>query len=148
MPLASLRAHPDKARDTDAGESVMLGNSYDHYGLLRPPFVLNRTTGNLLDGDQFLEPLRLRGIESVPVWVVEVPAASEDLAHLALQAHTGEWRWNVVSEILKHAKAAGAEPQLSCLPRSKVLALLSVEDWEPEVTAQLNGDPSRQEQLL
>jgi hypothetical protein len=147
--LKDLKAHPDGCRTHQSHTALMLATSVKTFGgLLRIPFVLNQRTGNLIDGDQMREALALvpgyTPETEVPVWVVDIPEELEDAAHLALQNHAGEWEWPQVSDMLKRQKDA----TVTGFPNSKILALISVEEWEPKLNTTLDGADSQQSNLL
>lgn len=146
-PLSSLKAHPDSVRRADAEDEYRLRKSAGHFGLLRPPFVVNDRTGTLLDGDRMLAALRAAGVEQAPVWVVNLPEEDEDAAHLALQNHVGQWLWEPVSGLLKGVQARGLDVGLTGFHDSDTGPLLAAEWKKPEV-GPIDGADPRQEALL
>jgi ParB-like chromosome segregation protein Spo0J len=145
--LSTLKAHPDGVRTAEAEDEYRLGKSLAHFGLLRPPFVLNARTGALLDGDRMLRPCREAGLAHVPVWVVDLPEEDEDAAHLALQNHVGEWQWQPVSELLKALVARKLDVGLTGFHSSDTGPLLAAE-WKPAQVGPLDGSDPRQGGLL
>lgn len=145
--LATLKAHPDGVRSALPADEFRLGKSIEHFGLLRPPFVVNDKTGTLLDGDRMLRPLREAGLKEVPVWVVCIPEEDEDAAHLALQNHVGEWQWQTVSDLLKAIAARGLDVGLSGFHDSDTGPLMAA-DWSPAEKGPLDGSDPGQISLL
>lgn len=145
--LADLKAHPDGVRSAEPVDGFRLGKSLAHFGLLRPPFVVNVRTGALLDGDRMLRPCREAGMEDVPVWVVDLPEEDEDAAHLALQNHVGEWKWQPVSELLKALAERNLDVGLTGFHDSDTGPLLAA-DWTPKVVGPLDGSNPMQGGLL
>ena len=141
--LSDLKAHPDGVRAASAADGFRLGKSIKHFGLLRPPFVLNARTGALLDGDRMLQPCRDAGLETVPVWVVDLPEADEDAAHLALQNHAGEWQWEPVSKLLKAIAERGLDMALTGFHDSDTGPLCAA-DWTPKEKGPLDGSDPKQ----
>ena len=142
--LADLKPHPDGVRASSPTDLFQLGKSYDRFGLLRPPFVLNARTGNLLDGDVMVGVLRDRGVEEADVWVVDVPEEDEDAAHLALQNHVGEWQWQAVSVRLKELQGRGLDPRLTGFHDYDIGPLCAA-DWSPAEKGPLDGSDAKQE---
>mgnify|MGYP001244492901 CR=1 FL=1 len=141
--LSDLKTHPDGVRSATPADEYRLGKSLAHFGLLRPPFVLNARTGALLDGDRMRRPLRESGVEKVPVWVVDLPAEDEDAAHLALQNHVGEWQWQPVSLLLKAVGARGLDVGLTGFHDSDTGPLMAA-DWTPKEVGPLDGSDPKQ----
>jgi ParB-like chromosome segregation protein Spo0J len=145
LPLAEIKPHPDALRSAQPLDVYRLSQSLAKFGLLRPPLVVNARTGTLLDGERALEALRSAGETSAPVWLVEVEPELEDAAHLALQNHVGEWRWQQVSEALKELKGRGVDVGLTGFHDSDTGPLLAA-DWSPAEKAALEGgDPNQVE---
>lgn len=147
--LKELRPHPDGCRSHQPYTSLLLANAVKAFGgLLRPPFVLNSVTGNLIDGDQMRAALLLvpgYGPDSeVPVWVVEVPEHLEDAAHLALQNHAGEWLWQRVSDHLK-ALPEGLDKRVTGFQDSDIGPLTAAE-WSPAEKKPLDGSQPEPQQ--
>lgn len=142
--LSGLKAHPDGVRSAQPTDEYRLAKSLAHFGLLRPPFVLNARTGNLLDGDRMLRPCREAGMAEVPVWVVDLPEEDEDAAHLALQNHVGEWMWQPVSDRLKDIRGRGLDVGLSGFHDSDTGPLLAA-DWKKPEKGPLDGSDPKQE---
>lgn len=141
--LSDLKAHPDGVRSAQPADEFRLGRSLAHFGLLRPPFVLNARTGALLDGDRMLRPCREAGLETVPVWVVDLSEEDEDAAHLALQNHVGEWLWQPVSQLLKAVTARGLDVGLTGFHDSDTGPLCAA-DWTPKEKGPLDGSDPKQ----
>lgn len=148
-PLSTLKPHPDGVRTHDADSLYALGRSLSKFGLLRPPFVVNDATGNMIDGDLVLEALRsvMDKDAMVPVWAVSIPEEDEDAAHLALQNHAGEWQWQPVSELLKAVAARGGDVKLAGFHESDTGPLLAA-DWKPAAKGPLDGSDASQISLL
>ncbi len=142
--LDSIASHPDGCRSSDADGAYGLDRTYELLGLLRPPFVLNARTGNLIDGDRMLDVLRRRGVKEAPVWVVDVPEELEDAAHLALQNHVGDWVWQPVSEHLKALNERGVPMCVTGFHASDYGPLTKA-DWKPAEKGPLDGGDAKQE---
>ena len=141
-PTASLKAHPDGVRSAIPSDELRLLNSLKHFGFLRPPFTINVRTGTLLDGDEMLDACRALGLESVPVWLVDLPEEDEDAAHLALQNHVGEWQWQPVSLLLKALAARGLDVGLTGFHDSDTGPLMAA-DWAPAKVGDMHCDANQ-----
>jgi hypothetical protein len=144
--IANLRTHPDKLRKMEPADLYRLGKSLERFGLLRPP-TFNAETGNLLDGDQLVEALKARGVEEVRCWVVSVPKEEEDVAHLVLQNHVGEWLWQPVSEVLKRVRDRGGDVGLTGFHDSDTGPLLAA-DWTVPAKGPMDGSDAAQVELF
>lgn len=143
MPLSDLKPHPDGVRTATAESVFNLTRCYELLGLLRPPVVLNVTTGNVIDGDRMIEALRRAEVASVPVWCVEIPEEAEDAAHLALQNHAGEWQWEAVSKLLKKMKERNEPLELTGFHEYDTGPLVAA-DWTPPAKGPLDGSDAAQ----
>jgi ParB-like chromosome segregation protein Spo0J len=130
--VSTLKAHPDGISYIETGAPLALANLFKVFGFLRPPFVLNERTGNLLDGDQFLDAVRVLQLDEVPVWIVDVPEELEDAAHLALQNRVSTWNWQGVGDLLKALESRGQALSLTGFP-AHITAPLVAADWTPPV---------------
>lgn len=144
--LRELKPHPDGVREADNDALYWLGKSLESFSLLQLP-VLNARTGNLIDGDKVVERLRaLRSPEwECPVWCVDIDEEMEDVAHLALNNHAGEWRWQAVGEQLKALKGRKVPMGLTGFHESD-FGPLTEADWTPPAKGPLDGsgDDGRQ----
>lgn len=145
--LDTLKVHLDGLCEVKAEDRLQLQRMIKFFGLLRPPFVLNQRTGNLLDGDNFIEPLRNEGVEEVPVWVIDIPQEAEEIAHLALKNRMGDWKWFNVSEVLKRIKAAGGDTALTGFPDWVVTPMLGA-NWRPGVLGAPGAEDPNQVKLI
>lgn len=146
--VKELKPHPDGVRTHNNDALYLLGKSVELFGLLRPPFVVNARTGNLLDGDLLAEALQQRDPEQeVPVWVVDLDDWLEDAAHLALQNHAGDWMWQQVSEQLKAVKERNIDPRMTGFHDSDI-GPLTAADWKPAAKGPLDGSDAAQIGLL
>jgi hypothetical protein len=144
--VSSVKAHPDGVRSHTSDSLYLLGKSVEQFGLLRLP-VLNVRTGNLIDGDLLLEALRHLSTEEVDFWCVDVPEELEDVAHLALNNHAGEWQWRPVSEHLKAVQALGLPMGLTGFHASDY-GPLTAADWSPAPKGPMDGSGNEQGSLL
>jgi len=83
----------------------------------------------------------------VPVWCVEVKEDEEELIHLALNNHAGDWQWQPVSVQLKAIKERGQEVKLSGFHEYDIQPLLAAE-WKPAELGTLEGGDPGQQTLL
>ena len=141
--LSTLKAHPDAVRSVTAEAVYNLRKSHDEFGLLRLP-VLNVRTGNVIDGDHLITVLRDKGVEEVQVWCVDIDEAKEDIAHLALQNHCGEWMWEPVSVLLRALKDAGHELLLTGFHPYDISPLTQAE-WSPVEKGPFDGSDVAQQ---
>jgi len=145
--LSTLKAHPDSMRNATPADIFTAGKALKHFGFLRPPFVVNDRTGELLDGDQLLGLARQEGLKTVPVWVIDIAPEDEDVAHLALNNHIGEWRWYDVAEVLKAVDKAGRDTALAGFPQWIVKPMLGA-SWRPGVLGAPGAEDPNQVKLL
>jgi hypothetical protein len=94
-----------------------------------------------------LRPFREAGVADIPVWVVDIPEEDEDAAHLALQNHVGEWRWEEVSKLLKAVVERGLDVGLTGFHESDTGPLLAA-DWTPKEKGPLDGSDPNQVALI
>ena len=100
---ASLKAHERNARVHPTGQRDALAESLGRVGWLSP-VVVNRTTGNILDGHLRVEDAAARGA-TVPVVYVEVAADDEAfvLATFDPIAALAEWDGDLLAGLLESA---------------------------------------------
>lgn len=144
--VSDLKAHPDTLRNATSESVFGLRNGIEAFGILRP-LVLNITTGNIVDGDKVLAALRDAGAEDVPCWCVELSEEVEDVAHMALNNHVGEWVWQSVSEQLKAIQAKGKPLTLTGFHPYDIGPLVAA-DWTPVAVGKLEGGDPTQRDLL
>jgi ParB-like chromosome segregation protein Spo0J len=147
LKISELKSHPDGVRVVTPEAVYQLSLSIKTFGLLRP-LTLNTRTGWILDGDNVLVVLRsMKGMDMVPVWCVDIPEELEDVAHLALNNHCGEWQWEPVSRLLKTVEERKQSVGLTGFHESDIGPLLAA-DWSPAAKGPLDGSDPAQATLL
>ena len=99
MKLSELAPNENPRRITAAGKEK-LKKSLDELGNIQP-ITFNVRTGKLLGGHQRVQVLLESGTVETDVWCVDLPAAKEKAAMLALNTHAGEWDEEKLSDFLK-----------------------------------------------
>jgi hypothetical protein len=89
----------DNPRRITADGKAKLKQSIEQLGNLQP-ITFNIRTGKVLGGHQRIEVLREAGESETDVWCVDLPAAKEKAAMLALNTHAGEWDEEKLSDFL------------------------------------------------
>lgn len=143
---SELKPHPDTLRFATAESLYGLQNSIKEFGILRPP-VLNVTTGNLIDGDWLVSALKERGDTEIICYCVELTPEQEEIAHMALNNHVGEWIWQPVSEKLKEINAKTGTLALTGFHPYDTGPLIAA-DWSPAKVGPLDGSCSQQIGLI
>jgi len=92
VPVADLLEMSAKynPRKIDESDMESLRHSIREWGFVEP-VVVNKTSGMVVGGHQRIEAAKLEGIETVPVFYVELDEASERSLNLALNRISGEW---------------------------------------------------------
>ncbi len=148
MKVAVLKAHPDGVRSHSSDSLYLLNKSREKLGLLRPPVTLNARTGHVLDGDLWIEAARMANVEELPVWLVDIDETLEDIAHLALQNHAGEWMWEQVSGMLKVLKEKNEELLRLTGFHEYDIGPLTAAEWKPATPGPMDGTDAAQTSLL
>jgi ParB-like chromosome segregation protein Spo0J len=146
--LSTLRTDNGKLRTFEPEDVRQLANQIKTLGLLRP-FVLNVTSGALLDGDLMLLACRqIFAFDSmVPVWCVALEPATAAAARLALNSHASEWIWIKVSAALAQLQEIGEDLSLTGFRTEDTEPLLAA-DWKPCAVEQPKEDPELQAELF
>lgn len=79
------------------------------YGLVIP-LIMNKRTGNLVNGHQRLKVLKALGWTEVDVSVVDMDEKKEKALNLALSRIDGDFDKNALTNVMSEIKASGIDP--------------------------------------
>lgn len=97
-PIDDLQIDPDHPRAMDEPMQAALDGSVGEFGLVRAAVIT--PTGLVIDGVSLIQACRRQGITEVPVFVVELDAAHQQLLQLALNQIGGDWDEQRLAAIL------------------------------------------------
>lgn len=89
------------------------------YGLVIP-LIMNKRTGNLVNGHQRLKVLKALGWTEVDVSVVDMDEKKEKALNLALSRIDGDFDKKALSNVMSEIKAAGIDPVTMGFTKSEV----------------------------
>lgn len=94
-------------------------NGIQTYGLVIP-LIMNKRTGNLVNGHQRLKVLKALGWSEVDVSVVDMDEKKEKALNLALSRIDGDFDKKALSNVMLEIKAAGIDPITMGFTKSEV----------------------------
>lgn len=94
-------------------------NGIQTYGLVIP-LIMNKRTGNLVNGHQRLKVLKALGWTEVDVSVVDMDEKKEKALNLALSRIDGDFDKKALSNVMSEIKAAGIDPITMGFTKSEV----------------------------
>lgn len=112
LPIADLAPNAANPRKITVKRKAQLRKSLEQFGNLSP-ITWNKTTGNVIGGNQRLEGYRDLGHTEVDVWVVELDEAKEKAAIIALNNHAGEWDGGPLAKIIRDLQDTDLDLQLT-----------------------------------
>ena len=86
MKIADIKILKNNPRRIEPCNLNRLGKSIDNFGYVQP-LIWNRQTGNLVSGHQRLKLLKERGITTVDVVAVDIPADRERVLALVMNSN-------------------------------------------------------------
>src|SRR2546426_1839589 len=112
--------NPRKISDHDL---EALRRSLRFFGTVEP-IVVNKRSGRIVGGHQRVKAAQAEGIDSLPVYYVDLDDPSEKQLNLALNRIHGEWDEEMLEELLAELKAGGADLELTGFTDDEIAALL------------------------
>src|SRR5437867_3943028 len=120
--LAGMVA-PYNPRTISDHDLEALRRSLRFFGTVEP-IVVNRRSGHIVGGHQRVKAAQAEGIETLPVYYVDLDDPSEKQLNLALNRIHGEWDERMLEELLAELKAGGADLELTGFTDDEIAALL------------------------
>ena len=104
-PIESINPAEYNPRDITDKELEGLTHSLLEFGFVEP-VVVNTATNRLVSGHQRIKAAKSLGIQSVPVFEVNLPEAKEKALNVALNSHTiaGKFNGEMLSGLLEEIK--------------------------------------------
>ena len=96
--IDDLQIDPDHPRAMDEPMQAALDGSVGEFGAVRAAVIT--PTGRVIDGASLIRACRRQGITEVPVFVVDLDAAHQQLLQLALNQIGGDWDEQRLAAIL------------------------------------------------
>jgi hypothetical protein len=94
-------------------------NGIQNFGLV-VPLIMNKRTGNLVNGHQRLKVLKDLGYTEVEVSIVDMDETKEKALNLALSRIDGDFDGKALTNVLAEVRAAGIDPVTLGFTKSEV----------------------------
>src|SRR2546426_12250921 len=101
-------AAPYTPRTISDHDLEALRRSLRFFGTVEP-IVVNRRSGRIVGGHQRVKAAIEEGLETLPVFYVDLDDPSEKQLNLALNRIHGEWDEDMLERLLPELKAGGAD---------------------------------------
>jgi len=95
--IKDLKPWPKNPRKSTPAQEANLKQSLEKFGVVEP-IIFNKKTGYIVGGHFRVRELKKMGVESVPCVIVDLSEADEKELNIRLNANTGEWDWESLSD--------------------------------------------------
>jgi len=95
--ISELKPAPYNPRKSDVTQEANLKASLEKFGVVEP-IIFNKQTGNIVGGHFRVRELKKLGIKEVDCVIVDLSPEDEKELNIRLNANTGEWDMELLSE--------------------------------------------------